>query len=210
MVIDQSIFKNTVKPSLWECPVWHYKTHFTDDFNKRLLKELYEIAENFDENNEKQSLLDCDQPFLKELIYFKTNLVSSVVNEYLPESQEAVVTPQKSWVNVNASGERIELHAHPDASIACTYYMQSPDDGGEFYYVDTGKIGEHKTEVKTIAPENGDIIFFPSYVLHGVKMNNGRSRVNLTTSFTHELTENSKDRYMLKSYINSMLRIKDL
>jgi hypothetical protein len=209
-IIDESIFTNTVKQSLWECPVWYQKTHFTDEFNKELLKELYEIAYNFDESSEKQSLLDYDSPCIRELIEFKTNIISTVVNQYLPETQETIFVAKKSWVNVNIAEERIELHAHPDASIACTYYIQAPNVGGDFYYVDTGKVGEHKTQIKTITPKNGDLIFFPSYILHGVEMNKGKPRVNLTTSFTHEFTENSQNRYMLKSYINSMLRINDL
>jgi hypothetical protein len=78
----------------------------------------------------------------------------------------------------------------------------------EFYKdsFDTNK----KTICKTISPKNGDIIFFPAYVLHGVEMNHGRLRVNLTTDFKHELTKGSEDRLVLKSFINSMLRIKDL
>jgi ectoine hydroxylase-related dioxygenase (phytanoyl-CoA dioxygenase family) len=94
--------------------------------------------------------------------------------------------------------------------VACTYYIQAPDAGGEFYYVDTGRVGQHSAEIKTITPATGDLIFFPAYMLHGVETNRGKTRVNLTTSFTHELTENSRDRYQLKSYIDSMKRIKDL
>lgn len=209
-VIDRSIFTNTVNQSLWECPVWHHETHFDEQFNQELLQELYDIASNFDDSADKKSLLDYNSPRLQELLEFKTTVITSVVNRYLPAVQEAVFTPVKSWVNVNNAGERIELHAHPDASIACTYYIQAADRGGNFYYVDSGRVGEHRTEIRRISPKNGDLIFFPSYVLHGVEMNEGRSRVNLTTSFTHELTENSKDRFMLKSYIDSMLRIKDL
>ena len=207
-VIDESIFTDTVSQSLWECPMWHYTTNFADAFNKELLTELSEIVDNFDEDVE--SLLNCNKPRLQELINFKTNVISKVVNQYLPETQEVIVVPAKSWVNVNVAGERIELHAHPDTSIACTYYIQAPDVGGDFYYVNTGRVGEHKTEIKKISPKTGDIIFFPSYILHGVEMNRGRTRVNLTTSFTYKLTENSKDRLTLKSYIDSMKRIKEL
>lgn len=209
-IVDESIFTNTVSQSLWECPLWHYKTDFTDAFNKELLKELSEIVDNFDEASDIQSLLECDKPHLQELIDFKTRVITTVVNQYLPETQEVGVVPAKSWVNVNIAGERIELHAHPDTSIACTYYIQAPDVGGDFYYVDTGQVGEHKTEIKKISPNTGDMIFFPSYVLHGVEMNKGRARVNLTTSFTYKLTKNSKDRLTLKSYIDSMKRIKEL
>ena len=209
-VIDEGIFVNTVKPSLWECPVWHYKTDFTEEFNQDLLQELYEIADTFDVASDARSLLDYDRPCLRRLIEYKTQIITSVINQYLPEAQEAVVAAAKSWVNVNVAGERIELHAHPDASVACTYYIQAPDAGGEFYYVDTGPVGQHRAEIKTIVPVTGDLIFFPAYMLHGVETNRGKTRVNLTTSFTHELTENSRDRYQLKSYIDSMKRIKDL
>lgn len=210
VAIDESIFTNTVSQSLWECPMWHYTTNFDDAFNKELLKELSDIVDNFDEESDVPSLLDCNKPHLQQLIDFKTNVITTVVNQFLPDVQEVVVIPAKSWVNVNIAGERIELHAHPDTSMACTYYIQAPDDGGNFYYVDTGRVGEHKTEIKKISPKTGDMIFFPSYILHGVEMNRGRTRINLTTSFTYKLTENSKDRLTLKSYIDSMKRIKEL
>lgn len=206
-VSNQGIFPSTVQQSLWECPMWHFKTDFTDAFNKELLNELSEIAHTFDEASETNSLLDCDKPCLQEVIRFKTTTITEILNRFLPNVQEAEFVPSKSWVNVNIAGERIELHAHPDTSIACTYYIQAPNDGGDFYYIDTGKVGEHKAEIKRISPKTGDLIFFPSYVLHGVEMNKGRTRINLTTSFTHELTKNSKDRFMLKSYIDSMKRI---
>jgi hypothetical protein len=209
-VIDDSIFPSSVKQSLWECPVWHQTTPFTEAFNKELLQELYEIANTFDEASGKESLLEYGTPRVRELVDFKTQVIADTVNQYMPDTQKSVFKVKDAWLNVNTAGERIELHAHPDSSIACSYYIQGPDVGGEFYYVDTGRVGEHRTEVKTITPKNGDMIFLPSYVLHGVKMNQGRCRVNLTTDFNHDLTENSKDRLVLKSFINSMLRIKDL
>lgn len=208
-VVDESIFASSVKQSLWECPVWHQSTPFTEAFNKSLLKELYEIASNF-EADERESLLEYGTPCIRELIDFKTTVITDTVNQYMPDTQESVFVVKDTWLNVNAAGERIELHAHPDSSMACSYYIQGPDSGGEFYYVDTGRVGEHRTEIKTITPKNGDIIFLPAYVLHGVNMNHGRCRVNLTTDFNYKLTDSSKDQLVLKSFINSMLRIKDL
>ena len=208
-VIDESIFASSVKPSLWECPVWHRSTPFTNSFNQDLLREFYEIASNFEQDG-RESLLDYDRPCMQELIDFKTKAITEAVNQYMPSTQQAVFDPADAWLNVNESGERIELHAHPDASITCSYYIQAPDLGGDFYYVDTGRVGEHQTEIRRISPRDGDMIFFPAYVLHGVEMNQGRTRINLTTDFTHRLTEDSQDRLILKSFINSMLRIKNL
>lgn len=210
MIADESIFYSSVKQSMWECPVWHQTTPFTETFNQELLKEFYEVASTFDETSGKESLLDYDLPRMRELIDFKTSVITDVVNQFMPATQQARFVPTDSWCNVNSDGERIELHAHPDASMSCSYYIQAPDAGGDFYYVDTGRVGEHQTRIRTISPRNSDIIFFPAYVLHGVEMNRGRLRVNLTTDFKHEITKDSEDRLVLKSFINSMLRIKDL
>jgi hypothetical protein len=210
MVVDESIFSSSVKQSLWECPVWHQTTSFTEAFNKELLQELYTVASTFDEADGKESLLDYDLPCVQELIAFKTSIITDTINQFMPNTQQARFVPVDTWCNVNGDGERIELHAHPDASISCSYYIQAPDKGGDFYYVDTGRVGEHQTEIKTISPKTGEIIFFPAYVLHGVEMNRGVLRISLTTDFKYQLTEGSKDRLILKSFINSMLRIKDL
>ncbi len=210
MVVDASIFASSVKESLWECPVWHQRTPFSDAFNRDLLKELYHIASTFDEESGKRSLLEYHSPCIAELLDYKTQAITKTVNQYMPQGQRTVFEPVDTWCNVNAAGERIELHAHPDASVTCSYYIRVSDQGGDFYYVDTGRVGEHRTQVRNISPQVGEIIFFPAYVLHGVEMNQGSTRVNLTTDFRHQLTEDSQDRLVLKSFINSMLRIKDL
>ena len=90
-VLDDGIFINTVKPSLWECPVWHRATEFTEEFNQELLKELYEIAAAFDPASDAKSLLDYDRPCLRRLIEYKTQVITDVVNQYLPAGQEARV-----------------------------------------------------------------------------------------------------------------------
>jgi hypothetical protein len=190
--------------------MWHIQTGFDDAFNDGLLEEITEVADNFNEDSEVSSLLDCNKLHINALVTLKKKIIEDALNKYMPGNQEAVFEPSKSWVNVNIPGERIELHAHPDASIACTYYIQGPDQGGDFYYVDTGKVGEHKTQIKRITPKTGDLIFFPSYVLHGIEVNEGRARINLTTSFVHSFTQSSQDQFTLKSYINSMKRIKSL
>lgn len=207
---DDSVFTNSVDQSLWECPVWVRKSSFSTSFNCELISELYEIARSIRDGTDVingKSLLDYDRPRLGELMSLKTEIITAVVNKYLPSVHEAIFTPISSWLNVNDIGDRIELHAHPDSSIACTYYAQAPSSGGDFYYLDTGRVGEHKTEIKRIKPETGDFIFFPSYVLHGVDKNFGRLRISLSTDFNYVLTEDSKDKLELRSFVDSMLKI---
>ena len=216
MSYEKGIYESSVKQTLWESPVWTHKTNFTEAFNQELLVELYNIANNIKigvDSNVGNSLLDYvdGNPRLKELLDCKVNTITSTVNTYLPEAHTAIFTPLSSWVNVKEPEEVIEFHGHPDSTIACTYYITTPTAGGELYYLDTGLVGEHKTQIKEITPTAGDLIFFPSYVLHGVKANQGTSlRVSLSTDFNYKLTDDSRDQLVITSWVDSMLKIKRL
>jgi hypothetical protein len=214
--LEKGVYPSSVDKTLWESPVWIRKTNFSNTFNQELLLELYNIANNIKLNldpNVGSSLLDYldTNPRLRELLLTKERIIAEVGNKYLPSTHTATVSPISSWVNVKEPDEVIEMHGHPDSTIACTYYIKTSAHGGELYYLDTGKIGEHNTSIRYIKPEVGDLIFFPSYVLHGVNANKGNGlRVSLSTDFNYQLTEDSKDKLILTSWVNSMLKIKDL
>lgn len=216
MELEKGVYPSSVDQSLWESPVWIKNTGFDEHFNKKLLIELYHIANNVKlgiDNNPGDSLLDYAQnhPCLKQLLETKEKVITEVVNQYLPKTHTAIFKPISSWLNVKESEEIIEMHGHPDSSIACTYYITVPTNGGELYYLDTGKVGEHHTSIKYIKPKSGDLIFFPSYILHGVCPNgDNKLRVSLSTDFNYKLTEDSQDKLILSSWIDSMLKIKEL
>lgn len=216
MELEKGVYSSSVKQSFWECPIWVIKTNYSKQFNKELLYELYHIANSIKMGFDPiigSSLLDYthNNPKLKELMSTKERIITEVVNDYLPNTHTAKLSPISSWLNVKEPHEVIEMHGHPDSTIACTYYINEPSDGGELYYLDTGKIGSHNTSIKYIKPKAGDLIFFPSYVLHGVCKNQGNSlRVSLSTDFKYELTEDSKDKLVITSWVDSMIKIKEL
>ena len=216
MSLEKGIYPSSVDQSLWESPVWIIPTGFNTKFNQELLQELYTIAHNVKLDLDPavgSSLLDyADRnPRLAELLTIKKQVITEVVNRYLPATHTAEFNPISSWLNVKEPDEVIEMHGHPDSTIACTYYITTSDQGGELYYLDTGRVGEHNTGIKYIKPRSGDLIFFPSYVLHGVTANkNTGLRVSLSTDYSYKLTDDSKDQLVLTSWIDSMLKIKGL
>lgn len=213
---EKGIYESSVKQSFWESPIWIHKTNFDKTFNKELLKELYNIANNVKhglDSNVGSSLLDYldGNPRLNQLIKLKEEVITNTVSNYLPKAHKAVFSPLSSWLNVKEPEEVIELHGHPDSTIASTYYITTPEKDGELYYLDTGIVGEHKTNIKYIKPSAGDLVFFPSYILHGIKNNGGNSlRVSLSTDFNYKLTDDSKDKLVLTSWVDSMIKIKQL
>lgn len=101
---------------------------------------------------------------------------------------------KEMWVNVLDNGGRQAMHNHANSFIsgvvyltqshpdARTVFMKSPG-GAEFAFRndnDGVKTGTYNAD-KWIspAPEPGDVVLFPSYLMHAVPMNPGERRISL-------------------------------
>lgn len=212
MALAKGVYPSSVKESWWECPVWTMKTSFDDEFNSQLIDELHLIASNVQagiDHSPGSSLWDYQTPRLTEL---KT-LISQVVNKtcvsYLPQNQMVKFHLMSGWLNVKDRGEIIETHAHPDSSIAATYYIQADEGCGDLVLIDTGTVGQESIGFKRIKPSAGTLAFFPSYMLHRIEENkSNRLRISLSTDLTHSIDKDSPDAPVLKSWVGGMLKIK--
>jgi hypothetical protein len=101
---------------------------------------------------------------------------------------------KEMWVNVLDSGGRQAMHNHANSFIsgvvyltpthpdARTVFMKSPG-GAEFAFrndnagVQTGAYNADKWI--SPAPAPGDVVLFPSYLMHAVPMNPGERRISL-------------------------------
>lgn len=102
---------------------------------------------------------------------------------------------KEMWVNVMDTGGRQAMHNHANSFIsgvaylththpdARTVFMKSPG-GTEFSFkndhagVVTGQYNADKWV--SMAPEPGDIVLFPSYLMHAVPPNPGERRITLS------------------------------
>lgn len=98
------------------------------------------------------------------------------------------------WLNVMAAGGQQSIHNHANSMVSGVVYLTSCDDaartvflrgmgGGEFVLRNTHaamQAGRFNSD-KWIAPAPlaGDLILFPSYLLHQVPVNSGGERVSL-------------------------------
>ncbi|HLA71802.1 MAG TPA: TIGR02466 family protein [Steroidobacteraceae bacterium] len=101
---------------------------------------------------------------------------------------------KEMWVNVLDTGGRQAMHNHANSFIsgvvylththpdARTVFMKSPG-GTDFTFkndhaaVTTGTYNADKWI--SMAPEPGDVVLFPSYLMHAVPMNTGGRRITL-------------------------------
>ena len=92
------------------------------------------------------------------------------------------ITPKYSdpWINMYTRGQYQEIHDHHGVDFASVFFANDGEDFAKFYFhnrhsIDMSarnkkifKTGE-RSEINTKA---GDIIFFPSHMLHGVSPHN--------------------------------------
>jgi uncharacterized protein (TIGR02466 family) len=83
------------------------------------------------------------------------------------------------WANLYEKGGFQEIHYHDDCDIAAVIFLNDGPDFGKFYFWDANHTAFTKPWIKMITkmglsniyyPEvkAGDIIFFPSHMMHGV------------------------------------------
>jgi hypothetical protein len=133
-----------------------------------------------------------DSPLLVE--------VAGLVNPLLPEfgalmfGESLGWSLKEMWVNVLDTGGRQAMHNHANSFIsgvvyltrthadARTMFMKSPG-GADFAFkndhegVKTNAYNADKWI--SPAPEPGDVVLFPSYLMHAVPMNPGERRISL-------------------------------
>jgi len=196
---------NRINP-LWLTPIWEVQTNFDDSFNQTLMDEMYAIGVNMaTEAQPKTSLWDYNTPALARLKETMLEQVKLKLSKYLEEvnSLNLSFKADMAWVNVKAPGESIELHGHPDAAFAATYYVKTQENCGNLV------LWTQKGNEIALPPVTGKLVFFPAYVLHYIKTNKSNDlRISISADITTVIDPNAPNALVLRSWCNDMLKIK--
>ncbi len=112
-------------------------------------------------------------PYVKRLFRRLLPLIESYSQMLGLDSKYLTLT---AWANINRSTDSNTMHSHDDALFSGCYYLQSDlkrdlNNGGiTFYKKETGE-----NILATFSPEPGDLILFPSDMLHYVHPYQGES-----------------------------------
>jgi hypothetical protein len=196
---------NYINP-LWLTPIWTVQTDFDTEFNQTLLDEMYAIAQGMaTEAEPKTSLWDYNTPALIKLKSTILVHAHDLISQDIAEVNELNIgfNCNMAWANVKEPGQSIELHAHPDASFAATYYVQTQDRCGDLVVID------HTGKEINLTPSTGKIVIFPSYVLHRIESNNSNAlRVSISTDITQVIDPTAPNALVLRSWCNDLLKIR--
>ena len=170
--------------------------------NKKLVKEITEAKRNdlmsMPNSNENcwRSVYkyDCEKELLMPM-----NLILA---EYLTHYFNRTDIPAKIqyWTNINGFGGGNLFHTHyrADCDLSGVYYVQGEKTGTikfatheQMYYM----ISPYMPHSKMVAhePNDGDIILFPSYLLHEVTVNtSAKKRITVGFNIKLDLQPTSK------------------
>ncbi len=174
---------------LWQASLLDVTTGW-DAHNKVMLDKLYALAES-ERGVEKTNFggwqSDDDLYKYGEFGWLLDTIIK-LGNELAPEfGTKKEFNDGHLWANINVKGGFNIVHTHPDAILSGAVYLKiEKEDQGliEFFDAREGSPTAHwqcytqfeeknafTTNVHSVAPKEGDILFFPGWLKHWVSPN---------------------------------------
>jgi len=87
-------------------------------------------------------------------------------------------TVSEAWASVHHGGDQHGIHTHPGSMLSGVYYVQVPTDAGHLQFMDLrGGVGLKPFDAAVpIAPTEGELVLFPSWVPHEILPTKGHGK----------------------------------
>lgn len=172
-------------------PIWLVETSLDSVFNQQLFEELLKFYKDIDQGlTAKCDLIHYNAASFNQL---KNVIMSSVGDAFAefenispPESPDQLPFEMCSaWITIMPPGENYVMHTHPNAILTGTYYISTPPNSGDIAFIDTQDIAldpvSGTAKIIRIPPKEGNLVFFPAYLLHEVQTNHSNEgRISIT------------------------------
>ena len=188
-------------------PVFHYKLNNYEKHNADLEKYIYEMYEKDKEGIQRSNvngwhsknfrIVDDKSPtyaFFQET----KNYIMDVFKNYGWRYEPNKVRMTEMWAIINKKNNLNTVHTHPNNFLSSAYYVKAPKDCGSIKFINPNPVSkerypklEQKTEFNQngieITPKEGDLLIFPSYLMHGVNRNQS-DEDRIVISFNIDIT----------------------
>jgi uncharacterized protein (TIGR02466 family) len=172
-------------------PIWLVDTGFDSGFNQQLLKELLKFYKDIDQGvTATCDLVHYDASSFNHLKEVILSSVGEAVAEF--ENMSPPASPDNlpfemcsAWITIMPPGENYLIHTHPNAILTGTYYISTPLNSGDIAFIDTQDVAldpvAGTAKIISIPPKEGNLVFFPAYLMHEVQTNNSsEGRISIT------------------------------
>ena len=194
-------------------PIHLIDSNLENSFLEDLKKDIFLLRNNDSGANisNNQGWHSTPDLFLKKEETFKkvcstcassiASIMKSYDGEFNPETLDARFS---GWINVNHKGGSNILHSHPNSHWSGVLYVQQPTGvegfSGMIEFVNPNQEGRELAKLLPksgfdnmirIRPKTGQIVIFPSYVLHSVYPNSS-NQDRITIAFNSLLLKKKK------------------
>lgn len=188
---------NNKKPSilnLFSTPI--YSVNIGRKFSKEETLAIKNILKDCRPNSDNilsvSNYVLSDYNELKDLKSFILKHLHSFSDEFYGSSHTNKLEITQSWVNVTNKSQSHHRHSHPNSLISGVFYLNAIKDDKIFFFNPYRAVRQFKlakgrrsnrveySDEVGFPIRSGDLIFFPSYIEHEVKVNNtDESRISM-------------------------------
>ena len=170
--------------NLWPTPIYMNLIKVPKNFNKIIKKFDYERMPSNDGSFTSDKKIINKLPIdFQKLIYKE---IKNYTKDYLKVSDNISFQITTSWINEHHPNDFAHLHYHANSIFSGVYYIQQPKNGGNLIFYQNSMIPnvslettalDYKERTETtskefhVEPEDGLLVMFPSFVMHGVQKN---------------------------------------
>ena len=179
---------NNVIFKLFPEPIFKYKLNNFKELNKHLSNYIYQLKDEdkdglnrsnkggWHSKNFKLGIKDSiQQRFALEV---QKNILD-VFKNYGWKTNNVQIRIREMWAIINKNEDFNVLHSHPNCYLSAAYYVKAPKDCGKFevecpniikknLYPEIERKNDLNISVVSIDIDEGDLLFFPSYLPHEV------------------------------------------
>jgi len=125
------------------------------------------VSDNPNYTGFEDNVIDFDtMPETKKLFDILENIVQT---EFKGKDELVDIVLDNYWAHIHKPYESTALHNHFPCNFSFVYYVKVPENAGQFYFSLTGRAS--LIENIYIQPEEGAMMFFPSWIDHAVNKN---------------------------------------
>jgi uncharacterized protein (TIGR02466 family) len=184
----------------WATPIWYIDIPKTQ-INPNLIKEeCYKeqlnskgtIKSNINGWQSESIFIDQKRPYISNLLTEIKSIIPEISKDFGINKD---IELANAWININPKNSSNQFHIHPHSVLSGVYYVSANEHNGDLIFyndVKTDMINHTFLNVNTrntyssvnYKPTINRIILFPSWILHGVGINNSsEDRISIAFNF---------------------------
>tara|TARA_B100000927_G_scaffold179573_1_gene144638 strand:+ start:182 stop:736 length:555 start_codon:yes stop_codon:yes gene_type:complete len=178
-----------------------FETNFYIKFQSPNSDELIDYINNIDMSLINNKIFDWGKMCSSDKIPLKAqemmNMLSLNIKEFSNKLKSKFTYKlYDPWLNLYKRKDFQEIHAHHPCHLSSVFFANDGEGFSKFYFVDRhsndvhpklGNLINYKPN-NVVEYKRGDILFFPSYLLHGLSSHNS-DKIRKTLSFNFDIID---------------------